>query len=471
MVISHRAAMRGCCRLGLLLLLLHPCPAPAEDVAGSSDHPMLSRFPQTTIVEYAQFHHDMAFLPSAASTRKGLEEGAWVAGRMTWIVYEGPPDRSTLEIYRNYENALKEAGFEIGFSCKKEECGSRFINRMLDITGRMVGGGEQWVPDTARYLNARLKRDPADAWVSLMVYERNSEGGTRIRLEIIEENSARGIADVPAENVGQKSVTYDEIWIAGGGVKDRDLEPVLELEGKINWQAYRLDPSASAYEGWAGYRDYLSNQGYQLLYQCHYAACGRSFTRRVIDLNGNIIDGGERWSEDSAHYLVAKLSTAQVLSYASVLAYQQPDGQAIVRYLTVTPEDIEFNLITATGESMAEEIEKTGKVAVYGIYFDTDSADIKSESDTIIAEIARLLELRPELSLYVDGHTDSEGADDYNQELSVKRAASVVQVLIGEHGIDATRLQSRGFGESQPVSGNETDEGRAWNRRVELVAR
>jgi len=448
-----------------------PQPVWAQDIAGSSDHPMLSRFPGTTIVAYEQLHHDLAFLPSVASTRDGLDAGEWVAGRLTWIVYEGSPDRSTLEIYRNYENALKDAGFAVGFSCKKEDCGFRFITRVLDSTGRMAGGRESWIPDTARYLNARLERDSRVAWVSVMVYEREADGSTRTRLEIVEGNDPRRIADIPAESVGQKSVKYDEIRIAGGGVSDRELRQVFELEGKINWQAFRLDPSASPYEGWAGYRDYLSSQGYQLLFQCHFAACGNSFIRKVIDLNGNILAGGESWSEDSAHYLLARLTTPTVLTYASVLAYRHPKGQTILRYLTVTPEEIEFNLITATGESMAEEIEKTGKVAVYGIYFDTDSAEIKAESNDTIAEIARLLELRPELSLFVDGHTDDEGADDYNLDLSGRRARSVVAALIGSHGVEDRRLEARGFGEAQPVAANDTDDGRAWNRRVELVAR
>jgi outer membrane protein OmpA-like peptidoglycan-associated protein len=446
-------------------------PARADDLAGSQDHPMLSRFPDTRIVAYDQRHHDLAFLPAAPASREGLTAGEWVAGRLTWIVYEGPAGRSTLEIYRNYEKALQEAGFGIRFSCKKEECGYRFIDKMLDATGRMVGSGERWIPDTARYLAAQLARDGGDTWVSLMVYERDGEGITAIRLEIIEVNQPRGLATLAAKQVGQKSVNYDEVRVAGGGVVNRELEAVLELEGAIEWEARSFDRSVSAYEAHASYERHLLDQGYQVKFQCHFAACGFSFIRKVIDLNGNVIAGGESWSEDSGHYLMAKLVSPQKLAYAGVLAYQQPDGTAVSRFLSVTPREIEFNLITVTSESMAEEIARAGKVAVYGIYFDTDSAAIKQESGDTILEIARLMELRPELSLFVDGHTDSEGSDEHNQDLSARRAASVVAALTEKHGVDVGRLEARGLGEAQPVASNDSEEGRAWNRRVELVSR
>ena len=71
----------------------------------------------------------------------------------------------------------------------------------------------------------------------------------------------------------------------------------------------------------------------------------------------------------------------------------------------------------------------------------------------------------------MDGHTDSEGADDYNQDLSVRRATAVVTWLVDQKGVSPDRLEARGFGESAPVVTNDSEEGRVWNRRVDLVAR
>ena len=459
----------------LLLILVLICSlaesAPAEDVAHGKDHPMLSRYPDTHIVAYNERYHDIAYLPSAPKGRKGFTEGQWVKGRFTWITYEGPASRSTLEIYRNYEKALKDAGFELTFSCKKEECGYRFINAMLDVAGRMPRGGERWIPDSGRYLAAQLQRDEGDAWVSLLLYERNQEGVPVIRLEIVESNAARKLEQLPAEQVGTKSINYDEAKMAAGTVSSGKFEDILELEGQIEWEAFRHDETVSAFEAFSSFQNNLEARGYRILFECHLESCGSSSIRKLVDLNENIIKGGERWSSDSGHYFLAKLTTPQQMAYAAVLTYRQPNWLTVSRMLSVVPDEMEFDLITVTGESMADEIEKSGKVAVYGIYFDTDSAEIQAESDSTISEIARLLELRPGLSLYVDGHTDSEGTDDYNQDLSARRAESVVAELLKEHGITAVRLESRGFGESQPVASNDSEAGRAWNRRVELVAK
>ncbi len=94
-----------------------------------------------------------------------------------------------------------------------------------------------------------------------------------------------------------------------------------------------------------------------------------------------------------------------------------------------------------------------------------------AESDATLQEIASLLTLRPELSLFVDGHTDSEGADDYNMNLSEGRAQAVVDALVEKFDVAPGRLEARGLGESQPVADNGSEQGRAWNRRVELVAK
>jgi OmpA-OmpF porin, OOP family len=122
----------------------------------------------------------------------------------------------------------------------------------------------------------------------------------------------------------------------------------------------------------------------------------------------------------------------------------------------------------ATAEQMAAEISRTGHVAVYGVTFDTGSAKIKPESDKVLGEIASLLRKNPAWKMRLEGHTDDVGGKAANQKLSEQRAAAVVTWLTG-HGIAPDRLTSQGFGDGKPVGDNKTEEGRAKNRRVELV--
>jgi outer membrane protein OmpA-like peptidoglycan-associated protein len=122
----------------------------------------------------------------------------------------------------------------------------------------------------------------------------------------------------------------------------------------------------------------------------------------------------------------------------------------------------------ARGGSIATNLASTGKVVLYGIYFDSDSATLKSESEKTLGEILAALQAKPTLKLQIAGHTDSTNTDAYNLKLSQQRAEAVVAWLV-KHGIAASRLTAKGFGKSQPVADNATAAGRALNRRVELV--
>ena len=120
------------------------------------------------------------------------------------------------------------------------------------------------------------------------------------------------------------------------------------------------------------------------------------------------------------------------------------------------------------GGEMKKQLAGEGRVRVYGILFDLDSANIRPESKPVIEEVLGLLRGEPTWKLMIEGHTDSTGADPHNQALSQQRADSVKTFLVAA-GIASERLQAKGYGESKPVADNATELGRAQNRRVELV--
>jgi OOP family OmpA-OmpF porin len=125
----------------------------------------------------------------------------------------------------------------------------------------------------------------------------------------------------------------------------------------------------------------------------------------------------------------------------------------------------------ATAEAMANDISATGHFAVYGIYFDTDKAEIKPESAPALAEMAKLLKGNSSFNVFIVGHTDNTGSFEHNMKLSLDRATSVVNVLVAKHGIAAARLKPYGVASLAPVASNKTEDGKAKNRRVELVER
>ena len=125
------------------------------------------------------------------------------------------------------------------------------------------------------------------------------------------------------------------------------------------------------------------------------------------------------------------------------------------------------DMMTADASAMAEAIEKTGSVAVYGINFDTGKATLTAGSEQVLQEVLSLMKGQPAWRFEVQGHTDNVGAGTANQALSEQRAAAVVGWLV-KNGVDTARLTAKGYGDTQPVAENTNDEGRAKNRRVEL---
>ena len=175
-------------------------------------------------------------------------------------------------------------------------------------------------------------------------------------------------------------------------------------------------------------------------------------------------------------YLAMKRARPEGDVYVSVYVatnrftvHKETQDHPVILLDVIDAVPIETGMVTVDAAAMAKDISATGHVALYGIYFDTDKADIKPESQPALEEITKLLKQDPSLKLFVVGHTDNVGAHDYNLGLSERRAAAVVKELSTNHGIAAARLKPAGVGMLSPVAPNDSEQGRAKNRRVELV--
>jgi OOP family OmpA-OmpF porin len=159
-----------------------------------------------------------------------------------------------------------------------------------------------------------------------------------------------------------------------------------------------------------------------------------------------------------------KIEAKKGVTYISAEAFNEGSDYTLIIVECKPMEDE----VAVDASALNQGISQTGKIAVYGIYFDSGKSIIKPESKPTIDEIVKMLGQAPKLKIFVVGHTDSDGLVESNMKLSSDRAAAVVKVLI-ENGISAIRLKSSGVGPYCPVESNHTDEGKAKNRRVELV--
>ena len=122
-----------------------------------------------------------------------------------------------------------------------------------------------------------------------------------------------------------------------------------------------------------------------------------------------------------------------------------------------------------TDNELEKHLAADKRVDVYGIYFDFAKDSLRSESEPVLQEIAEAMKAHPDWTLIINGHTDNVGGDAMNLDLSRRRAATVRNALMEKWKIDGARLSTNGFGASQPKESNDTDRGRARNRRVELI--
>jgi len=133
-----------------------------------------------------------------------------------------------------------------------------------------------------------------------------------------------------------------------------------------------------------------------------------------------------------------------------------------------TPYITNLKITTAAPDTRSKLITE-GKLISYGIYFDVNKDIVKPESYGTISDIAKVLKENPTVNIRIVGHTDNDGNDTANLDLSKRRAASVKNSLVSQFGIDGSRIQTDGKGENEPIASNTTSENKAKNRRVEFI--
>jgi OOP family OmpA-OmpF porin len=186
----------------------------------------------------------------------------------------------------------------------------------------------------------------------------------------------------------------------------------------------------------------------------------RNYTNAIKKIGGQLI---YEYEDGGSQNVVLKLVKDGKETWAYVYAAGNTYNINIIEKEAMNQD------VVADASSMAISIKETGKVAVYGIYFDTGKSTLKPESQPTLQEIAKLLKADHALKLFVVGHTDNTGLFDANMKLSMDRAASVINALVSQHSVNVASLKACGDGPTAPVASNDTEEGKALNRRVELV--
>ena len=497
-------------------------PAISQAAEPGKDHPLVGRYEGSVLAEYRSPKYDQAaFIKGPLDNDEKKNELLQLEGNVSFYRYNLPANRSTLEVMRNYESGLKARGLEIIFSCDvlngschtdgAEYTGNgRFVPALRNRTTRWPNEGDLGTScggeGDSRYLLAKHEASSGTTYVSLAVCDwvipavwvavvESKEMDTN-KLKFIDATEMK--KSVPAEPgkdhplVGRyegsvlaeyRSPKYDQAALIKGLLdNDEKKNELLQLEGNVSFYRYNLPPNRSTLEVMRNYESGLKAKGLEIIFSCgvlngschtdgaEYTGNGRfvpALRNRTTRWPNEGDLGTSCGGDGDSRYLLAKHEASSGTTYVSLAVCDwviPAVWVAVVESKEMDTNKLKF--INAT--EMKKSLDTTGRVNLYGIYFDTDKDIIKPDSKPTLDEIGKLMKGNPQLHLQVVGHTDSTGGDAHNRDLSSRRAVSVMQALTGT-GIDAGRFTSRGAGASEPVASNDSEQGRAKNRRVELV--
>jgi len=303
-----------------------------------------------------------------------------------------------------------------------------------------------------------------------------------------------------AHLLAQTVKAFDELTLpAGLVVTDATqtaphFKSLITARGKVTRTLYIAPAGRSTLEILVNHEDALKAAGYEIAFECAGDACGEGFaklkyngdnpdSRVVVEKAGQTRDYLMRAMLEyvkDVRYALMKKSAPGGDSYVGIYVAQMTGGSLGDSSTALTGSEgilieaveskaMEQKIVTIKADEIDAKMASEGRIALYGIFFDFDKAMVKPDSKPQIEEIAKLLKASPDLHVLIVGHTDNKGKLAYNQTLSQKRAKAVVDLLVKSYGIPAAQMTAVGIGPAAPLASNDSEEGQAKNRRVELV--
>lgn len=269
------------------------------------------------------------------------------------------------------------------------------------------------------------------------------------------------------------------------------LDRTIAVQGEVAELFYVSPQGRTALEVQTNYINALTQAGAKMLFSCTHGqgSCPKRGGPATDMLLNYVVPQKQQVDvRDAAYYAfgaqssnlrlaVLQLVRAGVTSYITVYSVDSPPdskdfGGSAASYLQIVqPKSMDANKVTVfDARQIASGLTAEGKIALYGIYFDTGKAELKPESRAQLEQMSKVLAQSAALKVFVVGHTDNQGAFETNLLLSQKRADAVIAALTRDFKVDAKRLSARGIANLSPVASNAEETGRARNRRVEMVA-
>jgi len=280
--------------------------------------------------------------------------------------------------------------------------------------------------------------------------------------------------------VGYQQIAFDEAVFPLGPFKSgapHRFAHSESVQGKVTRIAYSAPSAESTLEVSANFAQALDAAGFKTRFSCAGDSCGNGadFSDAVINplldpmQARNVMTTTLYAIDGDARALTAHLDRPTGAMDVSLLVSRQDKQPVGVLLQVVEAKPMAAGQVTVDAKAMGRGLAQAGHIALYGVHFASDSADLEKDSDATLQQMAQLLKAQPTLKVFVVGHTDDSGSLAHNLTLSQQRAAAVAKALTERYGIAAQRVAAKGLASYAPVASNHDAAGKAKNRRVELV--
>ena len=285
--------------------------------------------------------------------------------------------------------------------------------------------------------------------------------------------------DFPSNaNLQTQVVRAADSYVMPRGIWDRGEMPTQTVEGQVTQQAWRIDAaSLTTLQLVRPLREQLRNDRYRIIFECQTEACGGFDFRFGIEtlpppeMRINVGDyrflAAERTGDDGPEYLTLLTSRTAEAGFVQI-THVGPMTQdtAPIASAQATP----LRAVGAQPDAaLADQLEAVGHAILSDLSFESGSAQLSDGDYPSLAALADYLAIQPSRRVALVGHTDSSGALDVNIALSKRRAASVLERLVGDYGVNRAQLEAEGMGYLAPIASNLQEAGRESNRRVEVI--
>lgn len=272
------------------------------------------------------------------------------------------------------------------------------------------------------------------------------------------------ITPYEGSTIKRKKVQEFDEYSAFTGMDESGKNPTgLSLEGKVTKIFYTKPKERSILEVFRNYEDAIEREGAEILYTCNQEKkeCVKRYAGPTLQKFSDI----HAISNLKGRYLLSRFSQDEHTAYVAIAV-----GQTFTDIHVIEVKKMQKGMVTLDADALWKGIDAKGYVIVEGIYFDTDKASLRPNSNQALEQVSKLLTDRPELKVYVVGHTDMQGSFAHNLDLSKRRAKAVVNSLVSDYGVPLEQMEGHGVGPLAPQAANDSEKGRAKNRRVVLVA-